>query len=61
MFNRVRRLSLTWWIFIGMAAGILLGEFAPGFAAQLKPLSHASDYLTEAGRPILDEEHFRKM
>ncbi|HET7422541.1 MAG TPA: cation:dicarboxylase symporter family transporter, partial [Gemmatimonadales bacterium] len=35
----MRRLSLTWWIFIGMAAGILLGEFAPGFAAQLKPLS----------------------
>ena len=39
MFDRVRRLSLTWWIFIGMVAGILLGEFAPGFAAQLKPLS----------------------
>ncbi|HET7239940.1 MAG TPA: cation:dicarboxylase symporter family transporter, partial [Gemmatimonadales bacterium] len=39
MFDRVRRLSLTWWIFIGMVSGILLGEFAPGFAAQLKPLS----------------------
>ena len=39
MFDRVRRLSLTWWIFIGMVCGIALGEFAPGFAAQLKPLS----------------------
>ena len=39
MLRVLRSLSLTWWIFIGMAAGILLGEFAPGFAAQLKPLS----------------------
>jgi proton glutamate symport protein len=39
MFDRMRRLSLTWWIFIGMVCGLALGEFAPGFAAQLKPLS----------------------
>jgi proton glutamate symport protein len=39
VLSRVRRLSLTWWIFIGMGCGILLGELAPGFAAQLKPLS----------------------
>jgi proton glutamate symport protein len=34
-----RRPSLTHWIFIGMAAGILLGWLAPEKAAQLKPLS----------------------
>ena len=35
-----RRLSLTHWIFIGMAAGILLGWLAPETAAKLKPLSN---------------------
>ena len=34
------RLSLTHWIFIGMAAGILFGWLAPEKAAQLKPLSN---------------------
>jgi Na+/H+-dicarboxylate symporter len=35
-----RRLTLTHWIFIGMALGILLGWLAPSAAAQLKPLSN---------------------
>ena len=39
MLGAVRRLSLTWWIFIGMAVGIVLGWAAPEFAIQLKPLS----------------------
>jgi len=36
----VRRLSLTAWIFIGMAAGIALGAFLPGAARQLAPVSN---------------------
>src|ERR1700676_570101 len=32
------RLSLTAWIFIGMAAGIALGIAVPGFAIQLAPV-----------------------
>jgi proton glutamate symport protein len=35
----LKRLSLTAWIFIGMAAGIALGAFAPGVARQLGPIS----------------------
>ncbi|HET7600507.1 MAG TPA: dicarboxylate/amino acid:cation symporter [Gemmatimonadales bacterium] len=35
----IRRVSLTGWIFIGMAVGVSLGWAAPEFAAQLKPLS----------------------
>ena len=35
----MKRLSLTAWIFIGMAAGVALGGFAPGVARQLGPLS----------------------
>jgi proton glutamate symport protein len=35
-----KRLSLTHWIFIGMASGILLGWLAPATGAQLKPLSN---------------------
>ena len=36
----MRRLSLTAWIFIGMAAGIALGIAAPGFAVRLSPVSN---------------------
>jgi proton glutamate symport protein len=35
----LRRLSLTAWIFIGMAVGIALGLAAPDFARQLSPVS----------------------
>jgi proton glutamate symport protein len=35
----VKHLSLTSWIFIGMAAGIALGVAAPGIAVQLGPVS----------------------
>jgi len=40
MGRTVRRLSLTAWIFIGMAVGIALGIAAPGFAARLSPVSN---------------------
>jgi proton glutamate symport protein len=36
----LKRVSLTTWIFIGMAAGIALGFAAPGVASQLAPLSN---------------------
>ncbi len=39
MVSRLRNISLTWWIFIGMGAGIFVGWYDPDFAAQLKPLS----------------------
>jgi proton glutamate symport protein len=35
----MKRISLTAWIFIGMAAGVLLGVLAPDIAKQLGPLS----------------------
>ncbi|MGD0200965.1 MAG: cation:dicarboxylase symporter family transporter [Bryobacteraceae bacterium] len=35
----MRRLSLTVWIFFGMAAGILLGALAPSLAVKLAPVS----------------------
>jgi proton glutamate symport protein len=35
----MKRISLTAWIFIGMAAGVLLGVFAPDLAKQLGPVS----------------------
>jgi proton glutamate symport protein len=39
MGRAVKRISLTTWIFIGMAAGVALGIVAPGFARQLSPVS----------------------
>ena len=39
MGRALKRLSLTAWIFIGMAAGVALGGLAPGVARQLGVLS----------------------
>jgi proton glutamate symport protein len=39
VLTTLRRVSLTGWIFLGMAAGILVGWLAPGFAVELRPLS----------------------
>ena len=36
----MRRLSLTGWIFVGMAAGVVLGLLAPGFSRGLAPVSN---------------------
>lgn len=36
----MKRLSITTWIFIGMAAGIAMGVVAPGVASQLSPISN---------------------
>ncbi len=39
MLTLFRRITLTHWIFVGMAGGILIGWLAPGFAQALAPLS----------------------
>jgi len=40
MGRAVRRISLTAWIFIGMATGVALGAWAPGVARELAPVSN---------------------
>jgi proton glutamate symport protein len=40
MGRALKRLSLTAWIFIGMAAGIAMGIAAPGVAGRLAPVSN---------------------
>lgn len=39
IYNNLRRISLTSWIVISMVVGVLVGMYAPGLAASLKPLS----------------------
>jgi proton glutamate symport protein len=39
MGGTLKRLSLTFWIFVGMAAGVAVGALAPSFAPHLAPLS----------------------
>ncbi len=39
MLRLLRNVTFTWWIFIGMAAGIVVGFLAPAAALELKPLS----------------------
>jgi proton glutamate symport protein len=36
----MKRVSLTGWIFVGMATGVALGVLAPGFAKELGPVSN---------------------
>ncbi len=36
---KIPKLSLTQWIFVGMAAGLLIGWLAPDFAVNLRPFS----------------------
>ena len=39
MWNFLRRITLTQWILIGMAFGIVLGALSPEFAVSLRPIS----------------------
>ncbi len=40
MSSSRRRLSLTAWIFVGMAAGVAVGALAPGLAVKLSPIAN---------------------
>ena len=40
MGGTLKRLSLTFWIFVGMAAGVAVGIAAPGFSTHLETVSH---------------------
>jgi hypothetical protein len=40
MGGTLKRLSLTFWIFAGMAAGVAVGAARRAFATHLEPLSH---------------------
>ena len=39
MWNKLRRISLTKWILIGMAAGLVIGWAFPDFSTNLRPIS----------------------
>ena len=39
MWNKLRRISLTKWILIGMATGLVIGWLFPDFSANLRPIS----------------------
>jgi proton glutamate symport protein len=38
IWNRLRQMNLTQWIFVGLVCGLVIGLYAPQFAVTLKPL-----------------------
>ena len=55
IFARLRRVSLTQWILIAMAIGVLIGAVAPDFAVKLK---HKTEHAVGRGMlgPKVDRE-----